>query len=93
MCVHMYTHTYMCIHTHKYVYGCICIYTHTHIYVYTCVFICACVQVFTCVCVCVYMYTQVFSDNDNLSAILASGANADGLALLTGKCFVYCKTH
>jgi len=26
---------------------------------------------------------QVFSDNDNLSAILASGANADGLALLT----------
>ena len=26
---------------------------------------------------------QVFSDNDNLSAILASGASADGLALLT----------
>ena len=26
---------------------------------------------------------QVFSDNDNLSAILASGSDADGLALLT----------
>ena len=35
--------------------------------------------------------TQVFSDNDKLSALVAAGADADGLALLTDVDAVYTK--